>query len=99
MTKKMKLLQCPFCGSDFKISQEPHDNHPVAGQFYIYHEYGELGSRARECRLDIKGHFENEQEALAFWNSRTALHPPLSPNGGDTGEGSDTGTVGGGDRG
>lgn len=65
------LKPCPFCGSDFLMGQEPHDNHPVAGEFYLYHDYGPLGSAARKCRLNIGGHFETETEALNFWNPRT----------------------------
>ena len=67
----VKLKPCPFCGSDFLISQEPRDNYPVEGKFYIYHKYGELGSAARECRLSVNGHFDSEQDAAEFWNTRS----------------------------
>lgn len=67
-----ELKPCPFCGSNFKISQEPIDNHPVGGMFYIFHEYGALGSEARKCKLDIRCHFDTEKEAVDFWNTRRA---------------------------
>lgn len=65
-----KLHPCPFCGSRFIMGQEPNDNHPVSGEFYIFHEYGPIGSKARECRLDVRGHFESKEAALDFWNNR-----------------------------
>ena len=68
-----QLLPCPFCGSKFLIGQEPHDNHPVAGQFYLYHEYGQLGSPARKCPIDVRGHFDSEAAAIAAWNRRSPL--------------------------
>ena len=67
-----ELEPCPFCGSNFKIGREPHDNDPVAGMFYIFHEYGPIGSEARKCKLDIQCHFNTEEEAVAFWNTRPA---------------------------
>lgn len=70
---KTEMKPCPFCGAKFKLSQEPHDNHPIAGMYYIYHDYGPLGSPARECRLDITGHFHSEKEAVDFWNRRAIL--------------------------
>lgn len=65
------LLPCPFCGSRFKMSQEPNDNHPVAGMVYLYHEYGPLGSPARSCPLEFGGHFESEEVAIKAWNTRS----------------------------
>ncbi|MFD1945030.1 Lar family restriction alleviation protein [Paradevosia shaoguanensis] len=67
-----ELLACPFCGSPFKMGQEPHDNHPVGGMFYLYHEYGPLGSAARACPLDVNRHFETAEEAATAWNHRAA---------------------------
>lgn len=73
-----ELKPCPFCGSAFKMGQEPNDNHPVAGRFYIYHDYGPIGSAARTCRLDIGGHFETAEEAETFWNTRAG--EPVNPS-------------------
>lgn len=64
------LLPCPFCGSAFKMGREPHDNWPVAGMFYIYHDYGPVGSAARECPIEVQRHFQSEAEVLAAWNTR-----------------------------
>lgn len=64
----MRLNNCPYCGSEFKMSQEPYDNHPVGGKFYIYHVYGDIGSAARNCHIDVRGHFDTEKEAADFWN-------------------------------
>ena len=66
-----ELLPCPVCGSAFLISQEPHDNHLVAGKFYIFHEYGPIGSAARACPIDVPKHFDTREEAIAAWNTRT----------------------------
>ena len=66
-----ELLPCPVCGSAFLISQEPHDNHLVAGKFYIFHEYGPIGSAARACPIDVPKHFDTREEAIAAWNRRT----------------------------
>lgn len=65
-----ELRPCPFCGSAFKIGQEPHDNDRVGGMFYIYHDYGSLGSAARECPIEVYRHFNSEAEAVAAWNTR-----------------------------
>lgn len=65
-----ELLACPFCGSAFKVGQEPHDGHPVPGMFYIYHDYGPDGSAARKCRISVPGHFNTEAKAAAAWNTR-----------------------------
>jgi len=65
-----ELLPCPVCGSAFLISQEPHDNHLVAGKFYIFHEYGPIGSAARACPIDVPKHFDTREEAIAAWNRR-----------------------------
>ncbi len=75
-----ELKPCPFCGSNFKIGQEPHDNDPVAGMFYIFHEYGPIGSAARKCKLDIKCHFNTEKEAEDFWNTRPTPVATVSPD-------------------
>ena len=74
-----KLLPCPFCGSAFKMGREPNDNHPVAGQFYIYHDYGPLGSLARLCPISINQHFYTEAEALTAWNTRAATQADAAP--------------------
>ena len=65
-----ELLPCPFCGSGFLMAQEPHDNFPVEGKFYIFHDYGPIGSPARKCPLHFGGHFDTEAEAIAAWNAR-----------------------------
>lgn len=62
------MLPCPVCGADFKMGQEPHDNHPVAGMFYVYHEYGPLGSTARSCPVEVREHFDSKTEAVRAWN-------------------------------
>lgn len=64
------LLPCPFCGSGFKMGQEPADNYPVAGMFYLYHDYGPLKSPARDCLIDVPRHFTTEAAAIAAWNRR-----------------------------
>ena len=71
------LLPCPFCGSKYLMGQEPHDNHPVAGKFYLYHDYGPLGSPARKCPIDVRGHFDSEADAIAAWNRRALI--PAKP--------------------
>jgi hypothetical protein len=77
-TEQTKLEPCPFCGSNFNISQEPHDNHPVGGMFYIYHEYGPIGSAARKCPIYVDRHFDSREEAIAAWNRRaTPSHTAL----------------------
>jgi hypothetical protein len=65
------LKPCPFCGAAFLIAQEPHDNHPVAGMFYIYHDYGPISSAARACIIDVRRHFASREEAITAWNLRT----------------------------
>lgn len=69
-----KLKPCPFCGSAFKMGQEPRYNHPVGGMFYLYHEYGPLGSAARKCPIVVEPHFHTEAEAITAWNTRKANH-------------------------
>ena len=71
--KSGELKYCPFCGGDFKIAQEPYDNGCVAGRWYIYHDYGELGSPARACIINVPRHFDTEQDAIAAWNTRSAV--------------------------
>jgi hypothetical protein len=68
----LTLKPCPFCGSDFQMAQEPHDNFPVAGMFYLFHVYGPLGSDARKCPLHFGGHFENAETAAMQWNTRAS---------------------------
>jgi hypothetical protein len=58
------------------MAQEPHDNHPVAGMFYIYHDYGPLGSDARKCPIEVHRHFDTQAEAIKAWNSRPAQVKP-----------------------
>ena len=65
-----KLKPCPFCGSDFLMGQEPLDNGYVAGKFYLYHDYGQIGSNARNCLLSVVRHFDDEEEAVNAWNRR-----------------------------
>lgn len=67
-----KLLPCPFCGDAFLMGQEPHDNHPIASKFYLFHDYGPLGSAARKCIIDVPRHFDTKEDAIAAWNRRTA---------------------------
>lgn len=64
------LLPCPLCGSAFLIAQEPHDNGWVSRKWYIYHDYGPLGSDARKCPIQVPGHFDSKAEAIAAWNRR-----------------------------
>lgn len=66
-----KLLPCPLCGAAFLYGQEPHDNHPVAGMFYLFHEYGPLGSDARQCPIGVRGHFDTLEAAADRWNRRS----------------------------
>ena len=68
----IKLKPCPLCGAAFLIAQEPYDNPPVAGMYYIFHDYGPLGSDARECPIDVSRHFNTREEAIAAWNRRAA---------------------------
>jgi len=70
-TITQELLPCPFCGAEFKVSQEPHDNHPVGGLWYLFHAYGEIGSSARKCLIAVPKHFDTKDEAIAAWNTRT----------------------------
>jgi hypothetical protein len=65
-----ELKPCPFCGERFTISQEPNDNGYVAGMFYIYHDYGPIGSAARLCPLRFERHFDSSDEAVTAWNAR-----------------------------
>jgi hypothetical protein len=66
-----KLLPCPLCGAAFLMGQEPLDNHPIGGMFYIFHDYGSLGSAARDCPVEVSCHFESVEEAVSAWNART----------------------------
>jgi Uri superfamily endonuclease len=65
-----ELKPCPFCGSSFIIGQEPYDNAPVAGMYYIYHDYGPIGSAARKCIIKVDRHFNSANEAMVAWNTR-----------------------------
>ena len=65
-----ELKPCLFCEGAFKMGQEPHDNHPFGGMFYIYHEYGPIGSSARKCPIRVARHFHTKAEAIAAWNTR-----------------------------
>lgn len=67
---RLSFLPCPMCGEPFKMGQEPHDNHPVGGKFYIFHDYGPLGSPARRCPIEVHRHFDTEALAIAAWNTR-----------------------------
>jgi hypothetical protein len=60
------LQPCPYCGGAFKMGQEPRDNHPVAGMFYIFH--ARETEAAKECRIEVQGHFESGEAAAAYWN-------------------------------
>jgi hypothetical protein len=64
------LKPCPFCGSKFLMGQEPHDNHPVQSKFYIFHDYGPLGSGARNCCVEVNRHFDTADDAISAWNTR-----------------------------
>ncbi|AXQ69449.1 Lar-like restriction alleviation protein [Caulobacter phage CcrBL9] len=63
------LKPCPFCGGPFAISQEPHDNHPIAGMYYIYHTERTTPQR-QHCRITVDNHFHSVEEAVTFWNGR-----------------------------
>lgn len=67
------LLPCPLCGSAFLMGQEPHDNHPIGGMFYLFHEYGPIGSAARNCPIQVRKHFATADEAISAWNSRDPI--------------------------
>lgn len=73
MTEQLK--PCPFCGAGFKMGQEPHDSPYVGGMFYLYHDYGPLGSDARQCPISVSPHFETEAMAIAAWNRRAEAQP------------------------
>lgn len=67
-----ELKPCPFCGGNFKIAQEPHDNGYVSGLWYVYHDYGPLGSKARSCPFSFERHFNSKQDAINACNTRTS---------------------------
>jgi len=71
-TASAELLACPFCGGQWKISQEPHDNGYVAGLFYVFHPH------KGRC-VDLTGHFETREQAVAAINRRAALSSPSQP--------------------
>ena len=60
------LAPCPYCSGAFKMGQEPRDNHPVSGLFYIFH--ARETDEARQCRIEVCGHFESAEAAIAYWN-------------------------------
>jgi hypothetical protein len=64
------LKPCPFCGADFLMGQEPLDNWPVEGMYYVFHDYGPLDSAARKCPIVVQRHFDTKDEAIAAWNTR-----------------------------
>jgi len=68
-----QLKPCPFCGSGFKMGQEPQDSPYVGGMFYLYHDYGPLGSDARQCLISVAPHFDTEAMAIAAWNRRVEV--------------------------
>ena len=58
--KKLKVLPCPFCGSDAKV---------------IEREYGSEGSTCFIVSCDLNSHSldylaENAEEARSMWNQR-----------------------------
>ena len=59
-----ELKPCPFCGGRFKIAQEPSDNSPVNNLWYLFHEYGPLGSPARKCLIRVHEYFDTETAAI-----------------------------------
>lgn len=66
------LLPCPFCGGAWGLAQEPHDNHPIAGMWYLYH-------KSPRCVFDHSPpHFDSREMALAVWNTRAAHLPKRS---------------------
>ena len=71
----LELKPCPLCGSKFLMGREPHDNHPVGGKFYLFHQCRPLGSPAEKCPIDVHGHFDTAEEAAAIWNTRATLQP------------------------
>jgi hypothetical protein len=77
------LLGCPFCGSNFLFGKEPYDNEPVGGLYYVFHEYGPIGSAARECPISVSSYFGTKEEAALAWNTRAAARAP-SPSSAET---------------
>lgn len=65
------LDPCPYCSGAFKMGQEPRDNPPVSGLFYIFH--ARETEEARGCRIEVRGHFDTAEEALVFWNRKGAF--------------------------
>jgi len=65
----MALKPCPFCGGNWLVAKEPHDNHPVAGMWYLYHDNP-------RCEFDTPSrHFETREAAVNAWNTRAASQP------------------------
>lgn len=61
MTKENRLLPCPFCGGEAKVTAWSHWDD----------EYGYV-AECDNCYLDM-GEFETEEEAIERWNTR--YHP------------------------
>jgi len=57
-----------------KYSQEPNDNVPVAGMYYLYHEGG-----PKNCPIHFGGHFDSLDEMIERWNTRADLAPVVKP--------------------
>jgi len=55
------------------MGQEPQDSPYVGGMFYLYHDYGPLGSDARQCLISVAPHFDTEAMAIAAWNRRAEV--------------------------
>lgn len=59
-----ELKPCPFCGGEWGLAQEPRDNHPVAGMWYLYH-------KSPRCVFDHSPpHFDTRYQALEAFNQR-----------------------------
>lgn len=68
-TQDEQLRDCPICHSGMKYGKEDKDSPVAPNGYYLYHDYGPIGSEARKCHINIQGHFASKGEMLEFWNS------------------------------